>query len=192
MLHSLFPQTYCRFLSLPLLGPVADGFDDWLAANGYTRASRQNSIRMLLHVDAELRRRQVKKLANLTHPVLRGCWRTLRKDRPFSARTVRTLERYLAVNGLIADGQPATGTSPASMLIEEYANYLREVRGFAVSTVSNHRYTVQVFCSTYYRQQGDRAKEDPGPADRILYHQSQQTPEPVKSATRHRRAKRFP
>jgi site-specific recombinase XerD len=127
------------------LGPVADGFDDWLAANGYTRVSRQNSIRMLPHVDAELRRRQVKELANLTHAVLRGCWRTLRKDRPFSARTVRTLERYLSANGLIADGQPATGASPASMLIEEYANYLHEVRGFAASTVSNHRYTVRCF-----------------------------------------------
>ena len=145
MLHSLFPQAHCRFLSLPLLGSVADGFDDWLAANGYTRVSRENSIRMLPHVDAELRRRQVKELANLTHPVLRGCWRTLRKDRPFSARTARTLERYLAANGLIADGQPATGAFPASMLIEEYANYLREVRGFAASTVLNHRYTVQCF-----------------------------------------------
>lgn len=31
------------------------------------------------------------------------------------------------------------------MLIEEYASYLREVRGFAASTVSNHRYTVQCF-----------------------------------------------
>ena len=145
MLHSLFPQAHCRFLSLPLLGPVADGFDDWLAANGYTRVSRTNSIRMLPHVDAELRRRQVKEVANLTQPVLRACWGTLRKACPFRARTVRTLERYLAVNGLIADGQPATGTSPASMLIEEYANYLREVRGFAASTVSNHRYTVQCF-----------------------------------------------
>ena len=145
MLHSLFPRAHSRFLSLPLLGPVADGFDDWLAANGYTRVSRQNSIRMLPHVDAELRRRQVKELATLTHAVLRGCWRTLRKDRPFSVRTVRTLERYVAANGLIADGQPATGASPASMLIEEYANYLREVRGFAASTVSNHRYTVQCF-----------------------------------------------
>jgi integrase len=28
------------------MGPVADGFDDWLAANGYTRVSRQNSTRM--------------------------------------------------------------------------------------------------------------------------------------------------
>ena len=65
MLHSLFPKVHCRFLSLPLLGPVADGFDDWLAANGYTRVSHQNSIRMLPNVDAELRRRQVEKLANL-------------------------------------------------------------------------------------------------------------------------------
>ena len=56
-----------------------------------------------------------------------------------------TLERYLATNGLLADGKPATATSRASMLIEEYANYLREVRGFAASTVSNHRYTEQYF-----------------------------------------------
>jgi hypothetical protein len=82
MLHSLFPQVHCRFLSLPLLGPVADGFDDWLAANGYTRVSRTKSIRMLPHVDAELRRRQVKEVANLTQPVLRPCWGTLRKTCP--------------------------------------------------------------------------------------------------------------
>jgi integrase/recombinase XerD len=145
MLHSLFPQAHWRFLSLPLLGPVADGFDDWLAANGYTRVSRKNSIRMLPHVDGDLRRRQVKEVANLTHPVLHDCWRTLLKTCPFRARTVRTLERYLATNGLIAGGKSATGTSPASMLIEEYANYLREVRGCATSTVSNHRYTTQCF-----------------------------------------------
>ena len=145
MLRSLFPRAYCRFLSLPLLGSVADGFDDWLAANGYTRISRQNSIRVLPHVEVELRRRQVKELANLAQPVLRNCWRTLRKNRPFSARAVRTLERYLAANGLIADDQPATGTSTASELANEYANYLREVRGFAASTVANHRYTVQCF-----------------------------------------------
>ena len=56
MLRSLFPRAYCRFLSL---GCVADGFDDWLAANGYTRVSRQNSIRKLPHAEAELRRRAI-------------------------------------------------------------------------------------------------------------------------------------
>jgi len=73
MLHSLFPRAYCRFLSLPLLGSVADGFEDRPAANGYTRISRQKSIRMLPHVDADLRRRQVKELVNLIQPVLRNC-----------------------------------------------------------------------------------------------------------------------
>jgi len=69
MLHSLFPLAHHRFLSLPLLGPIADGFDDWLAANGYTPVSRKNSILMLPHVDTDLRRRQVKKVANLTRTV---------------------------------------------------------------------------------------------------------------------------
>jgi integrase/recombinase XerD len=144
MLHSLLPKAHRRFLSLPLLGLVADGFDDWLTVNGYTRVSRKNSIRILPHVDAALRHRQVKEVADITHAVLHDCWRTVLKTHPFKTRTVRTLEQYLAANGLIAD-EPATETSRASMLIEEYANYLREVRGFAASTVSHHRDTTQCF-----------------------------------------------
>jgi len=143
MLHSLFPKAHLRFLSLPLLGPIADSFDDWLAANGYTRSSREYFVSKLRHTDADLRSRQVKEVADLTHPVLHGCWRTLSKTYPGHAKTVRILERYLAANGLIIRDRPATGTSPASILIEEYLNYLREVRGFASSTVSNHRYTAQ-------------------------------------------------
>ncbi len=143
MLHSLFPKAHLRFLSLPLLGPIADSFDDWLAANGYTRSSREYFVSKLRHTDADLRSRQVKEVADLTHPVLHGCWRTLSKTYPGHAKTVRILERYLAANGLIIRDRPATGTSPASILIEEYLNYLHEVRGFASSTVSNHRYTAQ-------------------------------------------------
>jgi len=147
MLHSLFPKSHRRLLSLPLLGRAADGFDDWLAANAYTRGSRKCSIRMLPQVDAELRWRQVKEIADLTHPVLHDCWRALLKVYPNGAGTVRTLGRYLAAKGLIVNGQAAaaTTTSSASILIGEYANYLQDVRGFAASTVSNHRYTAQCF-----------------------------------------------
>ena len=145
MLHSLFPRAHRRFLSLPLLGPLADGFDDWLTVNGYAPVSRKNSICVLPHVDAALRHRQVKEVANITHAVLHDCWTAILKIHPFTTRTVRTLERYLAANGLITDGEPLTEPSRTSMLIDEYANYLREVRGFAASTVSHHRDTTQCF-----------------------------------------------
>ena len=68
MLRSLLPKAHHKFLSLPLLGPITDGFDDWLAANGFTRGSRKFSIRMLPHVDADLRRRRVDKIAKLDPP----------------------------------------------------------------------------------------------------------------------------
>jgi len=145
MLHSLFPKAHLKFLSMPLLGPVADSLDDWLAANGYTRNSREYVVGRLPHVDADPRSRQVKKVADLTPPVLHDCWRTLSPTCPGRAKVVRTLERYLAADGLISRDRPATAPSPASILIEEYGNYLREVRGFASSTVSNHRYTAQCF-----------------------------------------------
>src|SRR5260370_36121381 len=47
--------------------------------------------------------------------------------------------------GLIASGRPASSTSSVSILIQDYANYLHQVRGFAVSTVSYHRYTAECF-----------------------------------------------
>jgi site-specific recombinase XerD len=142
MLRSLLPKAHPKFLSLPVLGPIADRFDDWLAANGYTPSSRRYSIRILPHID--LRLRQVGDVAKLTHSVLHHCWKTLIKTNPHRAGTVRALERYLLAHGLIADGRKATPTLPAS-ISEEYANHLRDVRGFASSTISNHRHTIKCF-----------------------------------------------
>jgi integrase/recombinase XerD len=142
MLRSLLPKAHPKFLSMPVLGPIVDGFDDWLAANGYTPSSRRYSIRILPHLD--LRLRQVGDVAKLTHSVLHDCWKTLIKTNPHRAGTVRALERYLLAHGLIADGRKATPPLPAS-ISEEYANHLRDVRGFAASTISNHRRTAECF-----------------------------------------------
>lgn len=143
MLRSLLPKAYHKFLSLPVLGPITDGFDDWLAASGFTPGSRKFSIRMLPPLDANLRRRRVDKVAKLSHPALHDCWKSLMKIYPCGAGTVHTLERYLIAIGLILDGRKAT--AQPSTLSEEYTNHLREVRGFAVSTVSSHRRTAQCF-----------------------------------------------
>jgi integrase/recombinase XerD len=145
MLRSLLPKAHHKFLSLPLLGPITDGFDDWLAASGFTRGSRKFSIRMLPRMDANLRRRRVDNVAKLSHPVLHDCWKALMKIYPCGAGTVHTLERYLVASGLIVDGRQATATPQTSTLSEEYTNHLREARGFAGSTVSSHRRTAQCF-----------------------------------------------
>jgi hypothetical protein len=97
MLRSLYPKAQRRYLSLPLLGSIVDGLDDWLASNGYTELSRKNAICELRHVDAELRRHCIKEIAHLTRGVLHDCWRSLHKS-PHRAATVRALERYLAAN----------------------------------------------------------------------------------------------
>lgn len=145
MLLSLFPRRHQRYLSLPLLGPIVDGLDDWLAGTGYTHSSRRGWMNRLPRLDTELRRRSVKQLTDLTLQILHDSWCTLRKNHPFSTRTVRALERYLIANRLIPNGQPATAVSSASMLIEDYASHLGEVRGLAASSISEHRYTARCF-----------------------------------------------
>ena len=143
MLRSLLPKAHHKFLSLPLLGPITDGFDDWLAASGFTRGSRKFSIRMLPQVDANLRRRRIDEVAKLNHAVLHDCWKALMKIYPCGAGTVHTLERYLVAGGLIVDGRQTTPQT--STLSEDYTNHLRQVRGFSASTVSSHRRTAQCF-----------------------------------------------
>jgi integrase/recombinase XerD len=145
MLRSLLPTAHHRFLSLPLLGPVIDGFDDWLAASGYTPKSRKFSMRMLPFIDANLRRQRIKDIAKLSHPILNVCWKALMKVYPCGAGTTHTMERYLIASRLIKPSQQATSTSQTTILSEEYVNHLREVRGFAAFTIASHRCTAECF-----------------------------------------------
>ncbi len=144
MLRSLFPRAHQKYFSLPLLGPITDGFDDWLIASGFTQGSRTLAIHLMPIADKQLRRRGVDEVAKLNHAVLDHCCKALKKRYPFRAGTIHTLERYLVANGLILDGRQAAATQPPS-LSGEYAGHLREVRGFATSTVSSHRRTAQCF-----------------------------------------------
>jgi integrase/recombinase XerD len=145
MLHTLFPKYHPRFLSLPLLGSIVDGLDDWLASHGYTQATRKRALCELPHLDAELRGRQIKEIPNLTPAVLHDCWESLIKNYFYRAAIVRALERYLTAKGLIVPDRPAPATSTTSILIEAYTDFLREVCGLAAPTISHHRYTACCF-----------------------------------------------
>ena len=103
------------------MGPITDGFDDWLAASGFTRGSRKFSIRLLPIVDARPAPPRASDEVAEARPTrfFDDCWKALMKTYPCRAGTVHTLERYLVANGLIVDGRQAAAPRP-STLSEEY------------------------------------------------------------------------
>src|SRR5690242_1782885 len=146
MLHSLLPKAHAKALVLPLLGSIADGFDDWLAATGYTAGSRRNAIRMLPHVDNDLRKRRVRTVSELNRDALHASWRHLIKHFPQKAGAVRSLQNYLTAAGRIAaDTKETIPQSVPEKLSDEYAQYLREVRGFAIQSMAHHRRVSRAF-----------------------------------------------
>jgi integrase/recombinase XerD len=154
MLHSLLPKAHAKALVLPLLGSIADGFDDWLAATGYTAGSRRNAIRMLPQVDTDLRKRRVRAVTELNRDALHASWRHLIKHFPQNAGAVRSLQNYLTATGQIAaDTKETIPQSVAEKLSHEYAYYLREVRGFAIPSMANHRRVSHAFLDQLDRRQ---------------------------------------
>lgn len=147
MLQALLPKAHMKFRALPLVGPIADGFEDWLTASGYTPGSREFSIRFLPHVAADLRKRGVREIGDLNRAVLYDSWCGLIKAFPEQAGTVRTLARYLNFAGMITTGaiEKAPPVSPSAALSNEYARYLADVRGCAGSTIKHHRLAARCF-----------------------------------------------
>lgn len=145
MLQTLFPRAHRRFLALPLLGAIAEGFDDSLVASGYTEDSRRDAMRILKRADAVLRRHGPARLADLPHSAFDHCWRELKKTRPCGAGTIRSVERYLTSTGVLSVGPQAPLDYQATALSVEYAAHLREVHGFAESTASYHEYAAGCF-----------------------------------------------
>src|SRR5207249_6613735 len=93
MLTTLFQRTLHKYSVLPLLGAIANYFDDWLLAQGYAVNSRTHAIEVFPHIDKDLRRRGIEHVTRLTHSTIRLCWCLIRR---FAAKagTARALERY--------------------------------------------------------------------------------------------------
>lgn len=146
MLQTLFPRAHGKFRALPLLGAVVDGFDDSLAASGYTESSRRDAMRTLKRADKLLRRRSHgDDLADLPPSAFDACWQAVKKTHPWTAGTVRALERYLLRTGVLNARPEVSPKRLAEALSAEYAAHLRDVRGFADSTASYHEYAAGCF-----------------------------------------------
>jgi integrase/recombinase XerD len=136
MLTALFPRAHGRLLSLPVLGPVVDGFAQWLVAHGYPREPLRRHIRTTRRLDQALRQRGCRQLSDITPPDLRACAPADSQDDVDLAAAVRCWTRYLEDRGLLT--VLPTPSPRSGMLLAAYADYLREVRGCARSTVTAH------------------------------------------------------
>jgi integrase/recombinase XerD len=144
MLKELFPRVHARFSSLPLLGPIADRFTDWLQRQGYRRRSTRQYIRALSCLDAMIRRRGRSALSEVTREDLRACRPANSQDDRNLAGTIHALERYLDADSLLPPPCPIA-PSRSDVLLADYRHFLEDVRGLSHSTVTAHLRTVSCF-----------------------------------------------
>ena len=156
MLRTLFPTNHRRYQDSCCAGELED-FGAWLTASGYSCENICGHLRRL---------RSVLERAGEAGAGTRYSDRRLEelfwlRDAPPGRAvnyraTRRAYQRFLLSRGRL-DTEPVGG--PHERLIEEYAEFLHEVRGFARSTTGHHRSTVIEFLT--------RATEPTHPIDAL-------------------------
>lgn len=144
MLEELFPKLHQRYLSLPLLGPILDEYDDWLSDRKYTLLTRRSYMRMALLVDQYLREQGLENLSDISADMLQELWVRHHIDGPNAGSlggTIQTIATCLAEKGLLHPASPRPST-PFDPYLDGYAAHLRDMRGFAPSTVHDHLVTI--------------------------------------------------
>ena len=144
MLTQLFPKTFKQYSSLPLLGSIADDFSKRLLQQGYQEGSVCNQLRTIIRIDKSLRQCGVKRLEEITRESLHAFLPAKSQDDRLLAGTIRALERFLYEKRLLSSPKDDL-PSRTGMLLLLYTAYLKEVRAFADSTISHHRFTTSQF-----------------------------------------------
>ena len=140
MLTDLFPKASKRLLSLPVLGPFTAGYEAWLVERGYARGSRQHLVRALGRIDRYLQCHA----SGVSHAGLDACWRWYRRRDAVVAGAVRSLTRCLEVHGHLPERLLPPPT-PTEACVATYVATLHDLRGLAVSTLTQHRRTAREF-----------------------------------------------
>jgi hypothetical protein len=135
MLLKLYPRVHRRYTSLPVLGPILDGFGTWLLQQGYSTDCVREHFCAARRLARILQQRGIRSLTKLTRARLRACAPADRLDDKRLAASVRLLERYF---GSETSLYPPRSPSRVEQRVAAYATYLKQVRGLASSTVEQH------------------------------------------------------
>jgi site-specific recombinase XerD len=136
-LLELFPRSFSRWRNLALFGDHLDGFIHWLRNQSYTVASVQNYINALPKLVHWLQHRSVNSVAELTQQELRAAREYYRSRDPNVGCAAGIMRRFLREQQVIPEGEPPQ-LSPTELKLEQFADYLCNVRGLAIGTVTAH------------------------------------------------------
>jgi integrase/recombinase XerD len=142
MLTVLFPRVHKRYSSLPLFGPYLEGFGAWLSERGYPPHLVRQHFRTTRRIDRLLLSDGLQRLVDLTPDLLQAKRPVHSQDDSYLAGCLRLWQSYLEVLELLPGPEPP---GPAQVLLSEYGEDLRILRGFARSTVTHHVFTASRF-----------------------------------------------
>ncbi len=142
MLLDLYPRVHRRFTSLPILGPILDGYAVWLHTQGYSTDRVRQHCRTARRLTGVFQQRGIRSLQAVTRARLRACAPAHSQDDPDLAAVVRMFERYVKAE---TSWFPPRSLSRIEQRVAAYTTYLGDVRGFAPSTIAFHRGTVAEF-----------------------------------------------
>ena len=135
MITEIFPKSFQRYQSLPVLGSLMDGYAGWLLEQQYTWRSAQYELRMAARVAEYLKRRAIRRIENLSEQHLHACHLRFRQKYPEAAGSVLVLARFLHQGGHVERLSCAPLPSPAEAHVKAFMAHLGEVRGYAQSTI---------------------------------------------------------
>ena len=135
MLLKLYPKVHRRYTSLPILGPILDGFGTWLLKQGYATDCVREHFCTARRLTRILEKRGIHSLPKLTQARLRACAPANRLDDHRLTATVHLLERYFVSETSMFPPWPRTRIEDQ---VASFAIYLEQVRGLASSSIAAH------------------------------------------------------
>ena len=137
MLIDLFPRAHARFQKLALLGEHLDGLAQQLTAQGFQPSRIRRRICQAPVLEAMLASLGIRNLGEPSRErLLTLAPRPARNQRDLSS-LVRSMAAFLADRDLVR----GVGPGPGEVLVRSYLEFLRQVRGLAVSTLRHHSRT---------------------------------------------------
>jgi site-specific recombinase XerD len=140
-MNEIHPRFHHRYSSLPILGSILEDYGRWLIYKGYSKPRIRRHFQAARRLVYRLYDRDVQCLQELTRENLRACSPANTQDDADLAVLIRLIEQYLEDGGIF----PVPALTGIEVRLADYRTYLKEVRGLAPSTVTQHTATIAEF-----------------------------------------------